>query len=70
MRHAIDRAMTDTSSSTVIDRINRAIERIDAAAQERARATERLAARHEALRARIGEAIKALDAMVGRGEEH
>ncbi|AQR73002.1 hypothetical protein [Sphingomonas sp. LM7] len=48
------------------DRIEQALARIEAAAAARAYATARLATRHAKLRARIGDAVTSLDALIAR----
>jgi hypothetical protein len=48
------------------DRIEQALARIEAAAAARAYATERLARRHDKLRARIEDAVISLDALIAR----
>ena len=55
--------MADAAPSA-LDRIERALARIEAAAQRRAFDAERLEHRHAALRARVEEAIAALDAVI------
>ncbi|OYY90122.1 MAG: hypothetical protein B7Y45_09490 [Sphingomonas sp. 28-66-16] len=50
----------------VADRIERALRRIETAAAGRDTAMRALAERHQALRARMGEAIEALDAAIGK----
>ena len=55
--------MADDSSSA-LDRIDRAIARIEAAAAARARHDGVLNARHDALRGRVTQAIAALDALI------
>ena len=45
------------------DRIDAALARIERAAQTRERSASDLKQRHDALRARVGEAIAALDAL-------
>jgi len=52
--------MADTSPTS---RIDAAIKRIEAAVTRRDQATRALAQRHETLRARVEEAISALDAL-------
>ncbi len=52
--------MVDTSPT---DRIDAALARIERAVQTRDRSTSELKQRHDALRARVGEAIAALDAL-------
>ena len=51
-----------------LDRIDRAIARIEAAAAARHKEHAALAGRHDALRRRIGEAIGALDDVIARGD--
>ncbi|QNQ11584.1 hypothetical protein [Sphingomonas alpina] len=60
--------MADAPSSAT-DRIEVAIARIEAAMAARARATEVLAIRHEALRSRMIEAIAALDDIIAQEDE-
>jgi len=55
--------MADASPT---DRIDAALARIDRAVQSRERSTNDLKQRHDALRARVGEAIAALDALGAR----
>jgi hypothetical protein len=52
--------MTDTSPT---DRIDAALLRIEHAIDQRNRSAEDLTNRHDSLRARVGEAIAALDAL-------
>ncbi|RIA46631.1 hypothetical protein DFR49_1177 [Hephaestia caeni] len=49
-----------------IDRIDRAIARIERAVTTRTRQNDTLAKRHAALRARIAEAVQALDDVIAR----
>jgi len=49
-----------------IDRIEAAIRRIEAAGAARAAETQALARRHAALRARMAEAVTALDAVIAQ----
>lgn len=58
--------MPDHDTLTAMDRIDAAIARIDAAVARRAEATEHLRQRHEALRARMQEAVDALDSVIAR----
>ena len=51
-------------------RIERALDRIEAAASARAYATARLAHRHALLRARIEEAISSLDTLIAREKKN
>jgi hypothetical protein len=60
--------MAEEMSPAAIDRIERALARIDVAVSDRERAHALLAERHEALRARIEGAIRDLDAVIA-GEE-
>jgi hypothetical protein len=60
--------MAEETSPAAIDRIERALARIDVAVSDRERAQALLAERHEALRARIEGAIRDLDAVIA-GEE-
>jgi hypothetical protein len=58
--------MDDTDRHPAIDRIERAVERIEQASMARVRAGDSLARRHAALRARMAEAVKALDELIAR----
>ncbi|PTS84598.1 hypothetical protein DBR17_07750 [Sphingomonas sp. HMWF008] len=58
--------MADASPPTALDRIDRALDRIEAAIVARDASRERLIARHETLRSRMAEAIAALDAVIER----
>lgn len=58
--------MADASPPTALDRIDRALARIEAAIVARDASRERLIARHETLRSRMAEAIAALDAVIER----
>lgn len=58
--------MADTPRHPAIDRIERAIARIEKAASARAFATDRALRRHAALRVRMQEAVTALDALIAR----
>lgn len=58
--------MADASPPTALDRIDRALDRIEAAIVARDASRERLIARHETLRSRMAEAISALDAVIER----
>lgn len=55
-------------SGSPADRIEQALARIEAAAQARAYALERITKRHAKLRARIEEAVESLDALIAREE--
>ena len=59
--------MADETPLPALDRIDRAIARIEAVLAERARATEDALRRHATLRARMEEAVTALDDVIGRG---
>lgn len=58
--------MAEASPPTALDRIDRALARIEAAATLRDTNRATLIARHETLRRRIAEAIAALDAALER----
>jgi hypothetical protein len=58
--------MADPTSAT--DRIDRALARIERAIAARMRESDALATRHAALRARIAEAVSALDDVIARGD--
>jgi hypothetical protein len=58
--------MNDAPHADAIARIERALVRIERAAQSRAFENHTLAARHAALRSRIGDAIGALDSVIAR----
>ncbi|WP_294323086.1 hypothetical protein [uncultured Sphingomonas sp.] len=58
--------MSDDPRAATIDRIEQALARIERAAQVNTQTTRALASRHAALRARIGDAIGALDAVIAR----
>ncbi len=58
--------MNDDPHGAAVARIERALSRIERAADGRTRATRTLASRHAALRTRIGDAIGALDAVIAR----
>ncbi len=58
--------MAEASSPTALDRIDRALARIETAAALRDISRARLIARHETLRGRMAEAIAALDAALER----
>lgn len=64
--NAIPRWMSDAPPS--LDRIERALARIEAAATRRAFAVDAMKRRHEKLRANVSEAIEALDEMIAREE--
>lgn len=53
--------------STAVDRIDAAIARIEAAVARRAEQGDALARRHAALKARMAEAVTALDDVIARG---
>ncbi len=56
-------------SENPADRIERALARIEAAAAERAYATERLARRHAVLRDRVQDALAALDHLIAEDRQ-
>lgn len=56
-------------SENPADRIERALARIEAAAAERAYATERLARRHAVLRDRVQDALAALDQLIAEDKQ-
>jgi hypothetical protein len=58
--------MSEPSPPTALDRIDRALARIEVAATLRDTSRARLVARHETLRHRMAEAIAALDAVLER----
>ena len=58
--------MSEPSPPTALDRIDRALARIEVAAALRDTSRARLIARHETLRSRMAEAIAALDAVLER----
>ena len=58
--------MADTPAPGALDRIERALARIETAATARDAARAALQQRHETLRTRMGEAIAALDAVIAR----
>ena len=58
--------MAEASPPTALDRIDRALARIEAAAAQRDTSRARLIERHETLRRRMAEAIAALDAVIER----
>ena len=59
--------MADVTPPTALDRIDRALARIDAALAARTRASEDMIRRHAALRARMEEAVAALDELITNG---
>ncbi|KQM41444.1 hypothetical protein [Sphingomonas sp. Leaf10] len=61
--------MNDDPHADAIARIDRALVRIERAAQSQAFENHTLAARHAALRTRIGDAIGALDSVIARETE-
>jgi hypothetical protein len=65
IRDAYPGKMTEAATSPV-DRIERALARIEAAAHERFSAEQAMALRHETLRTRMADAIAALDALIER----
>jgi len=56
--------MAEETSPAAVERIERAIARIEAAVTDREHANAALAERHEALRLRIEDAIRDLDAVI------
>lgn len=58
--------MPDTPSSAA-DRIDAAIARIESAVSARAASADALTRRHGALKARMAEAVEALDEVIARG---
>ena len=58
--------MADETPPAAIDRIDRAIARIEQAVADRDRASAVLTRRHDALRARMTEAVAALDDLIAR----
>jgi hypothetical protein len=58
--------MNDDPHAAAIARIEQALSRIERAAHRKDDANRALAARHAALKARIGDAIGALDAVIAR----
>ncbi|WP_353204942.1 hypothetical protein [Sphingomonas sp.] len=58
--------MSEPSRPTALDRIDRALARIEVAATLRDTSHARLIARHATLRSRMAEAIAALDAVLER----
>lgn len=58
-----------TETPPAVDRIERAVARIERAADARAASARRLAARHALLRERMAEAVAALDAVVVQMDE-
>ena len=63
--HAIPDTMTD-SDRTEIDRVDRALARIERAVAASRQANQALAKRHATLKARMAEALKALDEVIAR----
>lgn len=59
-----DTGPSATGRPAAIDRIERALARIEAAAARRAFDAERMERRHAALRARVEDAVAALDALI------
>lgn len=62
------RETPSSAAPSAVERIDRAITRIEAAVAARDQASDALTRRHEALRTRMSEAIAALDSVVGREE--
>ena len=65
LRDAYPQRMSDTP--TAVDRVDAAIARIEAAIARRAEHGDALARRHDALKARMAEAVSALDEVIARG---
>ena len=67
--HAISQGMSDTlpDAPTAVERIDAAIARIESAIAARAESGDALAKRHAALKARMAEAVAALDDVITRG---
>tara|TARA_B100000678_G_scaffold256890_1_gene235539 strand:+ start:929 stop:1165 length:237 start_codon:yes stop_codon:yes gene_type:complete len=65
---SISIVMSDGRSQAGIERIERAIARIEKAASARAFAADRIQRRHDALRKRVGSAIEALDSLIAAQE--
>jgi len=59
--------MADGTPPLALDRIDRALARIDAALAARSRASEDMVRRHAALRARMEDAVAALDDLISKG---
>jgi len=59
--------MADETPSPALDRIDRAIARIEATFAQRTRAAESAVQRHAVLRARMADAVRALDDILARG---
>jgi len=60
--------MADETPPPALDRIDRAIARIEAAVADRDRVAEAAVRRHAILRARIEDAVSTLDDVIARGE--
>ena len=60
--------MADETPPPALDRIDRAIARIEAAVADRDRVAEAAVRRHAILRARIENAVSTLDDVIARGE--
>ncbi|MFD1036273.1 hypothetical protein ACFQ15_16680 [Sphingomonas hankookensis] len=58
--------MNDDPHAAAVARIEQALSRIERAAQVKVDANQAIATRHAALKARIGDAIGALDAVIAR----
>jgi hypothetical protein len=59
--------MADVDTVTPLDRIDRAMARIETAIADRTRAEQTMARRHADLKARMAEAVSALDEVIARG---
>lgn len=61
--------MTNEAPSDAVDRIDRALTRIEAAARQNQSTRIALRARHDALRHQVGDALAALDALIAADGE-
>ena len=66
VRNAIAWAEMTTTTPSAVDRIDVAIARIEAQIAQRTQAADALATRHAALKARMAEAVAALDDVIAR----
>jgi hypothetical protein len=60
--------MADPTAPSTIERIDRALARIEAAAKRLAEGNAKLARRHHALRASIADAVATLDSLIEQGQ--
>ncbi|MDH7970609.1 hypothetical protein QH494_00275 [Sphingomonas sp. AR_OL41] len=67
--HAIPTAVADDNNISALDRIDRAIMRIESIVKGQAEADAALSRRHEALRHRVSQAIAALDTIIDQGSD-